>query len=106
MVEESIRLTVQNYLNKAREAGIEIQNAVVFGSHVRGEAGPWSDIDLVVISPNLEHGPMRPIVRKLWALRAITDSRIEPIACSPKEWADNQRRPILDIARQEGVMIL
>lgn len=106
MVDETIRLTVRNYVNKAREAGIEIQNAVVFGSHARGVAGPWSDIDLVVISPDLERGPIRPIVRKLWALRAVTDSRIEPIACGPREWADNKRRLILDIAHQEGVEIL
>lgn len=106
MVDESVRISVKNYVRKAREAGIDIQSAVLFGSYARGDAGPWSDIDLVVISPALDNGPVRPIIRELWELRAVTDSRIEPIACGPKEWADNQRRPILDIARKEGVVIV
>jgi predicted nucleotidyltransferase len=31
---------------------IRVRQAILFGSHARGEADEWSDIDLAVISPN------------------------------------------------------
>jgi hypothetical protein len=38
-------------------------------------------------------------------VRAHTDSRIEPIACGEREWESNASRPILEIARREGIVI-
>ena len=105
MVDESIRLTVQAYLRAAREAGIDVREGILFGSHARGEAHEWSDIDLVVIAAEMDIHPSRKLVEKLWELRVKTDSRIEPIACGVEEWETNQDRPILEIARREGIVI-
>jgi len=35
----------------------------------------------------------------------VTDSRIEPIACGEREWDADTSRPILEIARREGMVI-
>ncbi len=77
----------------------------MFGSYARGNPGPWSDIDLVVIAPELESPPDRHLVDKLWELRAWTDARIEPVPCGEREWLTDQSRPILEIARREGIEI-
>jgi predicted nucleotidyltransferase len=98
-------LTIRRYLDAARAAGIHVRRAVLFGSHARGQARPWSDIDLVVIAPELESPVDRRLVDKLWELRAWTDSRIEPVPCGEREWTTDQTRPILEIARREGVEI-
>lgn len=105
MVDQSTQLTVQRYLRAVREAGIHARRAVVFGSHARGEANEWSDIDLVVIAPELDNLTDRRLVSKLWELRAHTDSRIEPIACGERQWETDGESPILEIARREGIMI-
>ena len=105
MVEESIRLTVQNYLRAARAAGIDVRGGILFGSHATGRAHEWSDIDLIVLATEMDTNPSRKIVEKLWKLRIKTDSRIEPIACGVKEWETNESRPILEIARLEGIVI-
>ncbi len=93
------------YLRAVQAAGILARRAVLFGSHARGDAGPWSDIDLVVIAPELEAPAAADLVDKLWARRASTDSRIEPIPCGEREWDHGDGRPILAWARREGVEI-
>jgi uncharacterized protein len=105
MVSQSIEIAVQHYLRAAAKAGIHCRRAVLFGSQAKGIADEWSDIDLVVIAPELEPPTNRQMVDKLWELRAITDSRVEPIPCGEREWETDQSRPILQIARNEGVEI-
>jgi hypothetical protein len=105
MVAEPVEVIVRRYLEAVREAGIDARRAVLFGSHVRGAADEWSDIDLVVIAPELAPPADRRLVAKLWELRAATDSRVEPIPCGEEEWETDEARPILEIARREGVTI-
>ena len=105
MVDPSISGVVVAYLRAVQAAGIHARRAVLFGSHARGDAGPWSDIDVVVIAPELESPAAGGLVDKLWELRASTDSRIEPIPCGEREWDRDDSRPILFLARREGVEI-
>ena len=105
MVAETIKSVIQRYLQAVNASGIHARRAILFGSYARGEAGEWSDIDLVIIAPELDDLQDRKLISKLWALRAVTDSRIEPIACGEKEWDGPASRPIIEIARQEGIEI-
>ncbi len=49
-------------------------------------AGPWCSVHVPVAT-------------------ASADNRIEPIPCGQREWEMDQGRPILEIARREGVII-
>jgi predicted nucleotidyltransferase len=105
MVSQSIEIVIREYLRAASDAGIHCRRAVLFGSQAKGSANEWSDIDLIVIAPELEPPREHRLVNKLWELRAYTDSRVEPIPCGEREWETDQTRPILEIARREGVEI-
>ncbi len=105
MADAAVELAVRRYLAAARAAGIRATRAVLFGSHAHGDADEWSDIDLVVIAPEFDSPPDAGLVDKLWTLRAHTDSRIEPFACSEREWETDDGRPVIEIARREGVVI-
>lgn len=105
MVAAAIEKVVRNYLRAATEAGIPARKAILFGSQARGNAHALSDIDLVVLSSALEPPRVHDLVATLWRLRIHTDSRIEPIACGEKEWEVDNSRPILEVARREGVLI-
>ena len=59
----------------------------------------------MVIAPELEPPADRRLVDKLWELRATTDSRVEPIPGGEREWETDGTRPILEIARREGVLL-
>ncbi len=105
VVAESVELVIRRYLDAVNAAGIHARRAVLFGSQARGAAHEWSDIDLVVIAPELDDARRHDLVSKLWELRATTDSRIEPIPCGEREWETDESRPILEVARQEGILI-
>jgi len=98
-------MTVRRYLRAVRSVGIHARRAVLFGSYATNRQNEWSDIDLVVIAPELDGTPDRKVVSKLWELRATTDSHIEPIACGEQEWITDTSRSILEIARREGIVI-
>jgi len=46
-----ITTVVKSYLSVLNKNGIPTQSAYLFGSQAKGTAGPYSDIDLIVVSP-------------------------------------------------------
>jgi hypothetical protein len=77
----------------------------LFGSFTRGQASEWSDIDLIVIAPEFDGSREISLIQALWEATSLADNCIEPIACGEKEWETEQGRPILEIARREGIVI-
>ncbi|MBE7559450.1 nucleotidyltransferase domain-containing protein [bacterium] len=105
MVDPTILKEVRRYLGVLPRYGIHARRAVLYGSFARGEAGPWSDIDVIVIAPEFARGKTYSMIEDLWGARAHADIRIEPVARGEDEWEHDQSRPLLEIARREGVVI-
>jgi len=105
MVEESIIGAIRRYLAGLPALGINAKKAVLFGSFARGDSREWSDIDLIVIAPEFDRPRELEFVKRLWGARMETDYRIEPIPCGEREWVTDEGRPVLEIARQEGIII-
>ncbi|MCJ7674848.1 MAG: nucleotidyltransferase domain-containing protein [Sedimentisphaerales bacterium] len=105
MVEEAVVGSIMKYLASLRGFGIHASKAVLFGSFARGDASDLSDIDLVVIAPEFGAPREASLVERLWDATASADNRIEPIPCGEREWETDGSRPILEIARQEGIII-
>ena len=105
MVESKILNSVKNYIKALGKMGIHSRQLVLFGSFARGDANEFSDIDLIVIAPEFDGTCELSIIEKLWQATLSADNRIEPIPCGEKEWETDQSRPILEIARREGIVI-
>ena len=105
MVESTIMSAIRRYVLALSTFGIHTNRLVLFGSFARGDADEWSDIDLVVIAPEFDGPRELTLVEKLWLATASADNRIEPIPCGEQEWETDGSRPILEIARREGVII-
>jgi predicted nucleotidyltransferase len=106
MVDESIIATVQNYLQTLRNHGLVVRFGIVFGAQATGKVDPWSDIDLLVVSPRFDDRYNRQEVDLLWRLAARIDSRIEPIPCGERQWQEDDSSAIVEIARREGERIV
>jgi len=105
VVEKSVVITVRKYLHNLRQQGIPVAFGVVYGSQARGEAGSWSDIDLLVVSPHFDQARQRSDVSLLWKVAARTDSRIEPIPVGQQQYLTDDSSAIIEIARREGEVI-
>lgn len=105
MVEESVRERLSTFLAAVQERGISVTRLILFGSHARGEADEWSDIDVVVVSPDFDSPDSRDLVNLLWDATVATRGHVEPIACGEKRWQEDDGSPVLEMARQEGIVL-
>jgi predicted nucleotidyltransferase len=105
MVDKSIVTAVQQYLRLVLDHGIDVSFGVLFGSHAKGTAHEWSDIDLVVVSPRFDEKYDHNDVALLWRLTVRTASSIEPIPCGERQWYEDDSSAIIEIARREGTLI-
>lgn len=105
MVDESVIISIRNYLRVLNTQGLNTIFGVIFGSHISGKADHWSDIDLLVVSPRFDEMQTREDLNLLWRLAARTDSRIEPIPCGERQWQEDDSSAIIEIARREGEKI-
>jgi len=107
VADERVVASVRRYLRTLQtDFGVDARAGVVFGSFARGGADEWSDIDLVVLAGRFDQAITREDVELLWWVAAKTDSRIEPIACGERQWLEDNKSALIEIARREGQMIL
>ena len=99
MVDRTIAKTVQR-------GEIAVHFGIIFGSHGTGRSNPWSDIDVLVVSPRFDAPQNQRDVDLLWRLAARSDSRIEPIPCGERQWDVDSSSAIVEIARREGETII
>jgi uncharacterized protein len=82
---------VEQYVEALSRQGIEVEQALLFGSYLHGTAGEYSDVDLVVVSPDFEGMQPweRPVVmgRASHAVFQSTGESVEGLAKTPGEVA-------------------
>jgi len=64
---------------------IRVQQAIVFGSHARGAADEWSDVDLAVVSPDFARMSHRQVMDLLVEVALAVDPRVEIRAYTPRQ---------------------
>lgn len=102
MLAEAVTQTVRRYLHSVEASGIPVCFGVVFGSQAEGRSGPWSDIDLLVVSPAFDELRDRRPIDLLWRLSARVDSRIEPVPCGASQWETDDVSALIEVARRHG----
>ncbi|MEA3466478.1 MAG: nucleotidyltransferase domain-containing protein [Thermodesulfobacteriota bacterium] len=105
MLEQSVLKSVRDYQIAVNKAGISVEFIVVFGSQVKGGGHEWSDIDLLVVSPQFDDIKTRKKLNLLWHIAASVDIRIEPIPCGLVQWDNDDMSAIIEIARREGEIL-
>ena len=84
-IEENIRRFVTEV-----QSQYDVQAIYLFGSHASGEANEWSDIDLLVISPDFTRDRFESQVALL-ILASRIDTRLEPHPLPPEDFNVNNQ---------------
>jgi len=79
-----------------------ILKVFLYGSHAKGIARKWSDIDLAVVSPDFSEDLFDERI-KLMKLAADVDERIEPNPFRPADFNEND--PLVREINRSGVEI-
>ncbi len=79
-----------------------ILKVFLYGSHAKGIAGEWSDIDLAVVSPDFSEDLFEERIR-LMKLSLGIDKRIEPSPFRPEDF--NENNPLVNEINKSGIEI-
>lgn len=99
--EEKIRLAVEILVREARP-----ERVILFGSYARGEAGPDSDLDLLVVQREVSHqqAEMARLRRALSPLRIPVDLLVTDVNHLSSSWAEFPGSYLFDALRDGRVL--
>jgi predicted nucleotidyltransferase len=98
--EQIIRRTIEHLQRRVR-----VRQAVLFGSHARGEADAWSDVDLAVISPDFARMSHRKLMDLLVETVLETDSAVEIRPYTPRDLKEARPTNFLGYIVAEGKVV-
>ena len=87
ILEDTPEKIIKAYKKNLEENGIKVEKMILFGSHAKGTAKPWSDLDLCVVSKQFGKNYHEELVR-LMQLTNSVGLIIEPHPYHPKDLAD------------------
>jgi predicted nucleotidyltransferase len=95
---------LKSYLIILHEAGINIDQAFLYGSYAGNQANENSDIDVLLVSGIFDTDD--DIILSLpWLYASKVDHRIEPLAVGKKRFMTDDISPVLEAVRQGGIEI-
>jgi len=87
MSKSEVKKIVKRYADKLAENKYQLASVYLFGSYAKGDERKWSDIDVAVVSKELNKD-WRKARMRLWRIGADVDTRIEPHGFSPEDFKD------------------
>ena len=101
-ISAAVQRSLREFLAAVREDR-RVTAAYLYGSEARGQAGPWSDIDVAIISPDFGDDLFAAQLA-LMKLAAKMDERIEPRAFTPESF--NLNNPLVSAIQATGIRII
>ncbi|MCS7145660.1 MAG: nucleotidyltransferase domain-containing protein [Nitrososphaerota archaeon] len=80
-------------------------SAVVIGSYARGDFNRWSDVDLLVVSPNFYPNPLKRFEQVLEAMKASPNVEIIPLTPAEFQRQLRLKTPIAEEATKKGIVV-
>ena len=100
-ISTAVQRSLREFLAAVREDR-RVTAAYLYGSEACGQAGPWSDIDVAIISPDFGDDLFAAQLA-LMKLAAKMDERIEPRAFTPESF--NLNNPLVSAIQDTGIRI-
>ncbi len=104
MVEEKTREVINNLRTVLESNGITVQKMVLYGSRSREHSEQFSDIDIVIVSPDFSGKDYWERVQMISPLIPRSAYAVEPLLVTPQEW-DEESSMIITIASSEGIEV-
>lgn len=102
-IDRRIRDLISVYEKILRDQGVHVDQLILFGSHAKGDAKEWSDIDIAVVSPDFGGDYCSDRVR-LMKLARKASNMIEPHPLHPDDLNDRWSTLSAEI-RNYGVQV-
>ena len=103
VVSDEIIEKLKKFLSMISASGVQLERAILFGSHAKGTANKWSDIDIALVSKDFtgigfyDRKRVNPYLIKI-------DSRIEPHPFRPEDFTRDN--PFVDQILKDAIEII
>jgi predicted nucleotidyltransferase len=97
---QAIRV-IKEFVNALKREGITIDRVVLYGSYVRGNVRPDSDIDVAIISKDFGKDRVEEGMT-LFRIAGKIDPRLEPVPFSTKMYEEDTWVPLIYEIREQG----
>lgn len=99
-----VKEILRDYKAELKKHGIHIKKIVLYGSYARGNPKPYSDIDVVVLSPDL--AKFSPLKRQEFLAKRtiLLDAPLEVLGYTPAELQKAKDSVFGQIIRETGVV--
>ncbi len=104
-----------NLTNREKKALKEIKDFInqtfkeskifIYGSKAYGEPTQESDLDLLIIVPNLNWKGKKKIINKITEINWKYDTNISPIIVSKEEWIKYPTMPLFQEVKEKGLVV-
>ena len=109
------RFNKHNLTNREKKALKEIKNFInqtfkeskifIYGSKAYGKHTQESDLDLLIIVPNLNWKVKKKIINKITEINWKYDTNISPVIVSKEEWIKYPTMPLFQEVKEKGLMV-
>ncbi len=77
----------------------------IYGSRAGGEHTQESDLDLLIIIPNLDWKIKKKIINRITEINWKYDTNISPVIVSKEEWTKYPTIPLFQEVKEKGLMV-
>ena len=100
-----IKKVVKEYRDELKRHNIRITKVILYGSYAKGQPRPYSDIDLIVVSPDLARFSLLKRQELLAELTMNIDAPLEVIGYTPKEFKKSNHTIFGQILQETGKLL-
>ena len=100
-----IKTILRRYKSELSKDRVRVTRMLLYGSYARGKAHPYSDIDVIVISPDLKRFSALKRQEYLAVKTMCVDAPLEVIGYTPEEFKKSSNSIFGEIIRQTGKSI-
>jgi predicted nucleotidyltransferase len=102
MAKNEVVALLKAYIGLLRSEGISVDRAFLYGSYLSNSATNESDIDLMIVSEDVNDDYL---AGKIWNLTKKVNSRIEPFLVETNRFYGNENSPLVELVKRTGLEI-
>ena len=92
---------IKDFINQT----FEESKVFIYGSKAYGEPTQESDLDLLIIIPNLNWKIKKKIVNRVTEINWKYDTNVSPVIVSKEEWIKYPEIPLFQEVKEKGLMV-
>lgn len=98
LLSDKPEIILDKYYRKLLDNNINVEQMYLFGSYAKGEAKPWSDLDVCVVSSDFKNN-LFEIGTRLQQFNTNIEALIEPHALHPNDFKDKRNLLVAEVKK-------